>query len=163
MGVTIICGVLAAVNSLVHSTSTLIKQITSANRNFRKTNHSTIEHRVTILLISGSSAVLMAMGIAGESILETWIRSSLFLWLLYYIFISISAYMAWRHAVPLSRKSRPKFTILAKIVSVVGTAAAAMGLFLLEPEPSNMLIFLATVITVVTMVVMGVDFFFRSS
>ena len=159
MGVSIICGVFAAVNSLVHSTSTMINQITSANGKSRRTSHSTIEHKVTILLITGSSTVLMAMGLTGESILETWIRSSLFLWLLYYIFVNISAYMTWHHSVPLSRKSRPMFTILAKVVSVVGTAAAAMGLVLLEPEPSDMLVFLGTVITVVIMVVVGVDFF----
>ena len=159
MGGVIICGVFAAVNSLVHSTGTMIVQITSANMNSRKANHSVIEYRGTILLISGASAVLMAMGVAGYSIIETWIRSSLFLWLLYYIFVSIAAYMALRHAVPLIGKSRPIFTILAKIVSIVGTAAAAMGLFLLEPEPVNMLVFLATVVTVVTMVVVGVDFY----
>ena len=159
MGVVIICGVFAAVNSLVHSTSTMIKQINSANGNSRRTNHSTIGHRVTIFFISGCSAVLMAMGMAGESILETWIRSSLFLWLLYYIFVSISAYMAWRHTVPLSGKNRPMYTILAKVVSVIGTAAAAIGIVLLEPERSDMLVFLAAVIIVVTMVVGGVDFF----
>ena len=159
MGAVIICGVFAAVNSLMHATGTMVDKITSADENFRKTDHSAIEHRVTILLISGSSAVLMAMGIAGDSIIETWIRSSLFLWLLYYIFVSIAAYMALRQAVPSIRGSRPKFSVLAKIVSAAGTAAAAMGLLLLEPEPANMLVFLAINITVVTLFIVGVDFF----
>ena len=154
MGAAVICGVFAAVNSLMHSTGMMLGQITSAggNRDFVR------EYRASILLIAISSAVLMAMGLAGDFLLETWIRSSLFLWLLYYVFISIAAYLSRRQTATSNGENRPVFAVWTKILSAAGTAAAATGLVLLEPEPSNMLIFLAAVVTGITAVVVGVDF-----
>ena len=68
------------------------------------------------------------------------------------MFINIAAYVARRHAAPGAGKGRPVITIAAKAGSVAGTIAAAVGVVLLEPEPLNMLLFLATTVTFVAIV-----------
>jgi hypothetical protein len=40
----------------------------------------------------------MAMGIAGKPVSETWIRSRLVLWLIYYMIVNLSAYLTGRDA-----------------------------------------------------------------
>ena len=55
-------------------------------------------------------------------------------------------------------KLRPAASVnWLKALSIFGTAAAAAGLVLLEPEPSDMLMFTAAIAAIVAIVVSGVD------
>jgi hypothetical protein len=160
IGMVIICGVFAAVNSMLHSVSTMINQLTSADRNFGGFTFSKKTRAATILFIGGASAFLMAMGFAGEPVLETWIRSSLILWLAYYAFVNISAYLAGRNGSRSTKTAAPAtYLIVLRALSIAGTALAAAGLVSLEPEPVDMLVFIATAVAAVAIVVSGVDFY----
>ena len=113
-----------------------------------------------ILFTVGASALLMVMGFAGEPVLETWIRSSLVLWLIYYIIVNVSAYKAGRCAHELTDIGLALSAMPLKALSVVGTALAAACLVLLEPEPLDMLVFIAAIAASVTIIVSGVDLYF---
>ena len=160
IGVVVICGVFAAVNSMMHSVSTMINQLTSADRNSGGFTFSKRTRVATILFIGGASAFLMAMGFAGEPVLETWIRSSLILWLLYYAFVNISAYLAGRNGSRSTKATaQATYLIVLRALPIAGTALAAAGLVLLDPEPVDMLVFIATVVAAVAIVVCGVDLY----
>ena len=160
MGMVVILGVFAAVNSMIHSVSTMISQLASNNERISKRISSTKIRVATLLLVATASAFLMVMGFAGEPVLETWIRSSLVLWLIYYVAVTISAYLAGRRAQLSNEVGRTSSATLLKVLSIVGSALATVGLFLLEPKPIEMLVFIVVTTSVVTIIVTGSDFYF---
>ena len=159
MGTVVLCGVFAAVNAMMLSVSTMTSQLVSTDGISDKAGYPLKARVATLLFTAGASALLMAMGFVGEPVLETWIRSSLVLWLFYYLMVNISAYRAGRDARTLTDTGRASPAILLKALSVAGITLAAAGLVLLEPEPLDMLVFIAAIGAAVTIIVSSVDFY----
>jgi hypothetical protein len=171
MGMVVICGVIAAVNALMLSISAMMRQLTrqmahhlthrptSGDCGSRKDAYASKTRVATIVFAAGASALLMAAGFAGEPVLETWIRSSLVLWLAYYVAVNLLAFRVGRDAGSLSGLGQAPSAKALKVLSIAGTALAAAGLVLLEPEPLDMLVFIVATVAAVTVIVSGVDFY----
>jgi len=101
----------------------------------------------------------MALGFAGEPHLETWIRASIILWMIYYMFVNITAIRAMHQSSRPTPQGKVSATMLLKIFSVAGMALAATGMILIEPEPFQLLMFAIIVVAVLAVIVNSVDFF----
>lgn len=160
MGTVVIFGVSSAVNALMLSISTITGQLASGAGGSKKAVFASKTRAATILFVAGASALLMALGFAGEPVLDTWIRSSLVMWLLYYTIVNFSAYWAWHGARAIDDKGWTSSTTALKALSIAGCTLAAAGLVLLEPEPLSMLAFVVVIALAVTVIVNVVDFYF---
>jgi amino acid transporter len=160
MGTVVIFGVSSAVNALMLSISTITGQLASGAGGSKKAVFASKTRAATILFVAGASALLMALGFAGEPVLDTWIRSSLVMWLLYYTIVNFSAYRVWHGARAIDDKGWTSSVTALKALSIAGSTLAAAGLVLLEPEPLSMLAFMVVIALAVTVIVSVVDFYF---
>jgi hypothetical protein len=160
MGMVVILGVSAAVNALMLSIKTMIGQLASSAGGSKKLASALKTRNATILFVAGASAMLMTLGFAGEPVLETWIRSSLVMWLFYYMIVNFSAHRAGHDASAIDVKGGASLFTALKALSIAGTTLAAAGLVLLEPEPLSMLTFMAAIAAAVTVIVSVVDYCF---
>jgi L-asparagine transporter-like permease len=159
MGMVVISGVFAAVNAMIYSVSTMTAQLAVAENKPERLVSLLDTRRVVLLFTAGASAMLMAMGYAGEPILETWIRASLVLWLAYYITVNIAAYRVVGHVHAPNSVGQTAAAVFMKAPAILGTALAAAGLILLESDPLAMLVFIVAITVTVTIVVIGIDLF----
>jgi L-asparagine transporter-like permease len=159
MGMVVISGVFAAVNAIIYSVSTMTAQLAVAENKPERLVSLLDTRRVVLLFTAGASAMLMAMGYAGEPILETWIRASLVLWLAYYITVNIAAYRVVGHVHAPNSVGQTAAVVFMKAPAILGTALAAAGLILLESDPLAMLVFIVAITVTVTIVVIGIDLF----
>lgn len=159
MGTVAIAAVFSAINSMMHSVSMMASQLAYNYIDNQRSDNPILIRPVTVLLIAGASAFLMALGFAGEPHLETWIRASIILWLIYYMFVNISAIRAMHQSSMPTPQGRASAMLLLKIFSVAVMALAATGLILIEPEPFQLLIFAIIVVAVLAVIVNLVDFF----
>ena len=159
MGTVVICGVTAAVNAMMLSVSTMVGQLVSTEEISDRVGYPLKARVATLLFTAGASALLMALGFVGEPVLETWIRSSLVLWLFYYIMVNISAYLAGRAAPSMANTGQASPALFLKALSIAGTALAAAGLVIFEPRPLDMLVFITAIGAAVTALVSVADLY----
>ena len=157
MGTVAIAAVFSALNAMMHSVSLMTGQLANLYRDHRVYDNPTKIRPATVLLITGASASLMAMGFAGEPHLETWIRASVTLWLIYYIFVNISAIRTMSQDNASSSRKRNSAKLPLKLFSVAVLALTGTGIILLEPEPVQLLTFSVFVIAVLAGVVLLFD------
>lgn len=163
MGAVAIAAVFSALNALMYSASVVTFQLADRYLQVGGDNRSLKIRAATVLLVAGASALLMAMGFAGGPRLETWIRSSLILWMIYYIFVNIGALRAtYPDAILASRGGISAKTTLI-LFSSAALALAATGVFLVEPKPVQLLSFAVIVIAALATVVYTVDSFLNHS
>ncbi len=153
MGTVAIAAVFSVLNSMMHSVSLMTGQLANLYYDQRLSDNPTNFRPATVLLISGTSAFLMAMGFAGEPHLETWIRASITLWLIYYIVVNISAIRALRQGSASSSREKISANLPLKLFSIAVLALAGTGIILIEPEPVQLLKFSVFVIAVLAVVV----------
>jgi len=159
MGTVAIAAVFSAINSMMHSVSMMASQLANNYINSQRSDNPLVIRPATVLLIAGASAFLMALGFAGEPRLETWIRASIILWMIYYMFVNISAIRAMHQSSMPTPQGKVSATLLLKIFSIAGMALAATGMILIEPEPFQLLTFAIIVVAVLAAIVNLVDFF----
>jgi amino acid transporter len=159
MGTVAIAAVFGAINSMMHSVSMMASQLASNFINNQSYYNRLLIRPATVLLIAGASASLMALGFAGEPHLETWLRASIILWMIYYMFVNITAIRAMHQSSRPTPPGKVSATMLLKIFSVAGMALAATGMILIEPEPFQLLMFAIIVVAVLAVIVNSVDFF----
>ena len=157
MGTVAIAAVFSALNSMMHSVSLMTGQLANLHYDQRVSDNPTKFRPATVLLITGASAFLMAMGFAGEPHLETWIRASITLWLIYYIVVNISAIRAVRQGPASSSREKISANLPLKLFSIAVLALAGTGIILIEPEPVQLLAFSVFVISVLAIVVFLFD------
>ncbi len=153
MGTVAIAAVFSALNAMMHSVSLMTGQLANLYNDQNAFDSPTRFRPATVLLISGASAFLMAMGFAGEPHLETWIRASITLWLIYYIVVNISAIRALRQGSASSSREKISANLPLKLFSIAVLALAGTGIILIEPEPVQLLKFSVFVIAVLAVVV----------
>jgi amino acid transporter len=135
MGTVVIAGTCAAVNALLIAVSRMISGMAS---------HGLLPHflgksLVSLLLLAGGSAVMMALGMAGEPMLEVFIRAGLCFWLLNYGAVHLSILIIKR-----STDFRPRFfqVIFYNPMPVVGLFLiffVFVGLLLFSEQPALLL------------------------
>jgi len=155
MGAVAISGIFAAVNAMLFSMSSTAAKLAGP---FDVPSAGKI--RVTILLFTaGASAFIMLLGFAGEPFLETWIRSGMVLWLIYYMSIHVAAYWSGRTRLGETDRGGTSPLALLKGFAFIGSAFGAAGLMLLEPDPKQMALFLVAATVAVTVLVFGVGYY----
>ncbi len=159
MGTVSIAAVFSALNSMMHSVSLMTDQLANLYKYGSYSDEPTKVRPATILLIAGASAFLMAMGFAGEPHLETWIRASVILWMIYYIFVNISAIRIMRQDSASSSHEKISAKLPMKLFSIAVWALSRIGIILLEPVPIQLMTFSVIVATVLAVIVNLVDLF----
>ena len=159
MGTVAILAVFSAINAMMHSVSLMVGQLANTYRDVKRPDNPSKFRPATVLLLAGASASLMATGFAGESHLETWIRSSIILWLIYYTSVNVSAIRSMRHGSSPTSQGTVSATVSLKFFSIVGMALAVIGIFLLEPELVHLMTFLVIVVGVSAVAVILIDLF----
>ncbi len=120
MGMVVISGSLAAVNALF-----LACRINAGHMAGQRLLPGWMNRpRVLPILLAGAIAVMMAMGMAGSPLLESWIRATFVLWLLSLAVTGIAFYLQTRH---------PGLPAAACL-------ALAAGIFILKTGDKTMLI-----------------------
>jgi hypothetical protein len=153
MGAVVIFGVFGAANSMMHSVSTTVSRLAEFYQQHNQAEYFNKIRAISILFLVGASAFLMAMGIAGEPYLETWIKSGLGLWLFYYILINMLTFKLYLARNASKTGGRAAATLLMKAAAVAGTVFAAFGVVLTEPKPLNMAAFAAVAVGVIVIAV----------
>jgi L-asparagine transporter-like permease len=153
MGMVAILTVFSAINAMLHSVSLMVGQLANTYRDIKSPETPSKFRPATVMVLAGASASLMAMGFAGEPHLETWIRSSINLWLIYYIFVNISAIRAMRRDTISTPHGSVSATLLMKFFSIFGMAMAAIGIIMVETERIHFLMFSVIVVALMVVIV----------
>jgi len=159
MGTVAIAAVFGAINSMMHSVSMMASQLANTYIDNQSSEKTLSIRAATVLLIAVASASLMALGFAGESYLETWIRAGIILWMLHYIVVNTTAIRAMQRSAMPTPPGSISWALLLKIFSITGMALAAFGMILMEPEPSQLWMFAFTAVAVLAVIVYLVDIF----
>jgi L-asparagine transporter-like permease len=157
MGMVAIAAAFSAINAMMHSISLMVGQLVNFYKDRGSPGQSTIFRPATVLLITGASATVMAVGVAGEPYLETWIRAGIALWMAYYIVVNVLAVRASRHR-PAAAPHKPiSAQLTLKMFSIGVLALAVAGIIFIEPEPLRFLTFAAVVVAMLAVVVYVFD------
>jgi len=160
MGLVAIFGVFAAVNAMLHSISMTTKSLASAMGDADMAMSPARIRVITLLFTAIASATLMFLGFAGEPILESWIRGGMVLWLIYYASLNVAAIRRGSSGVEGRGKGGGANTAtLLRSLAIIGTALTIVGLVLLEPALTDMLVFLVAVTAAIIALVIGAGFY----
>ena len=138
MGITILAGASAVVNVLLLAVSRMLT-IMSAQ--------GLLPRFPALFLLAGAVAVMLASGMAGEPILEVYIKAGMWFWLLLYGVIHAAVYIMARRA---SQRSAIHKITGPRVIPIAGMAAMVLslaGILLLETEGKPLCCVLATLFT----------------
>ena len=153
MGTVAITAVFSALNAMMHSVSLMAGQLANLYKNSGGINQPTIFRPATVLLMTGASGVLMAMGFAGEPHLETWIRAGIALWMIYYIVVNVTAVNTSRQKHVTSPRDQKSTMLPFNLFSIGALALAVTGIIRIDPDPVQFLTFSIIVIAMLVVVV----------
>jgi L-asparagine transporter-like permease len=135
MGVVVIAGTCAAVNALLIAVSRMISGMASHGLLPRFLGRSI----VSLPLLAGGSAVMMALGMAGEPVLEVFIRAGLCFWLLNYGAVHLSILIIKNRSEFRTRFFRVIIYKLVPVVSLFLIFFVLVGLLLFSEQPALLL------------------------
>ena len=107
MGMIVLAGVSGAVNGLFIAIPKMIRGMISLNLLPPFLGFGGKRFSIPLLLLAAGTAFMMGSGMAGEPILQVYIRASLCLWLLHYAFFHLSLLQARRISEGEGRSQRP--------------------------------------------------------
>ena len=162
MGCVVVFGVFGAVNALFYTVGRMAGALTefgdhSADRNTKKRAVT-----AAVVLAASATALLMAMGMAGEPKLEAFIRAGMVLWLMRLSVVNASAVVRLKRFMTEERFAARHAMLGLGTIAAAFTALAAAGLMAMEPHKTDMVLFLLTVSAMVWIVIAGLDIFLRS-
>ncbi len=135
MGIVVIVGTCASVNVLLIAVSRMISGMASQ----RLLPPFLGKSPVPPLLLAGSAALMMALGMAGEPVLEVYIRAGLCFWLLNYGTVHLSFLIMRRRVDPLIRLYQTTFYNSVSVVSLLLMFFGVVGLLMFSEEPALLL------------------------
>ena len=138
MGITILAGASAVVNVLLLTVSRMLTIMSS---------QGLLPRFPALFLLAGAVAVMLASGMAGEPILEVYIKAGMWFWLLHYGVIHAAVYTMTLRS---SQRSAIQQITGPRAIPIAGMAAMALGLagiLLLETEGKPFYCVLATLFT----------------
>jgi amino acid transporter len=148
MGVVLIAGTAGVVNALFIGVSRMLSGM--AMEGLLPHWMKGVEKRsaIPLMLISGGIAILMAMGVAGETEIVLYMKAGLFLWLLHYAAVFLSLLVLGRrlqNGPQPFKKSGPSGIIVIALVVII---AILGGLLWAESESAALLKFMLIILTV---------------